>query len=72
MITPLTQHFTLEELTITDHRQFDNTPNPDELANLNRLAKFLEQVANRSMTRLVLKTPASTELVALQTSVSQA
>lgn len=44
MITPLTQHFTLEELTITDHRQFDNTPNTDELANLNRLAKFLEQV----------------------------
>jgi hypothetical protein len=44
MITPLTQHFTLEELTHTDHRQFDNTPNTDELANLNRLAKFLEQV----------------------------
>ena len=44
MITPLSLHFTLEELTTTDHRQFDNTPNPDELANLNRLAKFLEQV----------------------------
>jgi hypothetical protein len=44
MITPLTQHFTFEELTHTDHRQFDNTPNTDELANLNRLAKFLEQV----------------------------
>ena len=44
MITPLTLHFTLEELTTTDHRQFDNTPNPDELANLNRLAMFLEQV----------------------------
>ena len=44
MITPLTQLFSLEELTTTDHRQFDNTPNPDELANLNRLAKFLEQV----------------------------
>ena len=44
MITPLTIHFSLEELTTTDHRQFDNTPNPDELANLNRLAKFLEQV----------------------------
>ncbi len=44
MITPLSLHFTLEELTHTDHRQFDNTPNPDELANLNRLAKFLEQV----------------------------
>ena len=44
MITPLSLPFTLEELTTTDHRQFDNTPNPDELANLNRLAKFLEQV----------------------------
>ena len=44
MITPLTLHFSLEELTTTDHRQFDNTPNTDELANLNRLAKFLEQV----------------------------
>ena len=40
----LSEHFTLEELTHTDHRQFDNTPNPDELANLNRLAMFLEQV----------------------------
>lgn len=40
----LTQHFTLEELTVTDHRQFDNTPNDAEIANLVRLAEFLEQV----------------------------
>jgi hypothetical protein len=40
----LTEHFTLEELTHTDHREFDNTPNADEIANLNRLAAFLEQV----------------------------
>ena len=40
----LTEHFTLEELTHTDHRQFDNTPNDVELANLTRLAEFLEQV----------------------------
>jgi len=40
----LTEHFTLEELTATSHRQFDNTPNDSELANLLRLAKFLEQV----------------------------
>ena len=40
----LSEHFTLEELTHTDHREFDNTPNETELANLNRLAKFLEQV----------------------------
>jgi zinc D-Ala-D-Ala carboxypeptidase len=40
----LTEHFTLEELTVTDHRQFDNTPNDAEIANLVRLAEFLEQV----------------------------
>jgi hypothetical protein len=40
----LTPSFTLEELTHTDHREFDNVPNEDELANLYRLADFLEQV----------------------------
>ena len=40
----LTEHFTLEELTHTDHREFDNEPNDAELANLTRLAEFLEQV----------------------------
>jgi hypothetical protein len=40
----LTEHFTLEELTHTDHRQFDNTPNDAELENLKRLAEFLEEV----------------------------
>ena len=40
----LTLHFTLEELTFTDHREFDNTPNEQELANLQRLALFLEEV----------------------------
>lgn len=40
----LTEHFTLEELTATSHRQFDNTPNDQELENLRRLAEFLEQV----------------------------
>ena len=40
----LTEHFTLEELTHTDHRQFDNTPNETETANLQRLAEFLERV----------------------------
>ena len=40
----LTEHFTLEELTTTSHRQFDNTPNEKELANLQKLAEFLEQV----------------------------
>lgn len=40
----MTEHFTLEELTHTDHRQFDNTPNDAELKNIQRLAEFLEQV----------------------------
>lgn len=40
----LTKHFTLEELTHTDHRELDNTPNDAELANLTRLAEFLEEV----------------------------
>jgi uncharacterized protein YcbK (DUF882 family) len=40
----LSEHFTLDELTHTDHRQFDNTPNATEMANLVRLANFLEEV----------------------------
>ena len=40
----MTPHFTLAELTATSHRQFDNTPNDAETANLQRLAEFLEQV----------------------------
>jgi len=40
----LSEHFSLEELTHTDHREFDNTPNEQELANLKRLAAFLEEV----------------------------
>ena len=40
----MTPHFTLADLTATSHRQFDNTPNEAETANLQRLAEFLEQV----------------------------
>jgi len=40
----LSENFTLDELTHTDHREFDNTPNESELANLKRLAAFLETV----------------------------
>lgn len=40
----LSDHFSLEELTYTDHRTIDNTPNDAELANLVRLAAFLEEV----------------------------
>ena len=43
----LTAHFTLEELTASETAErngWDNTPNEQELANLVRLAEFLEQV----------------------------
>jgi uncharacterized protein YcbK (DUF882 family) len=40
----MTPNFTLEELTTTDHREFDNTPNETERANLVRLAGLLELV----------------------------
>ena len=40
----MTPHFTLAELTVTDHRTLDNTPDADALANLQRLAEFLERV----------------------------
>jgi len=40
----LSEHFTLEELTHTDHRELNNEPNASEMANLTRLAAFLEQV----------------------------
>jgi zinc D-Ala-D-Ala carboxypeptidase len=43
----LSEHFTLEELTnseTADRNGWDNTPNATELANLVRLAAFLEEV----------------------------
>ena len=43
----LSPHFTLGELTASEtaaRNGWDNTPNADELANLKRLAEFLEQV----------------------------
>jgi len=40
----LSPHFTLDELTHTDHREIDNIPNEAEITNLKRLAEFLEQV----------------------------
>lgn len=40
----MTPHFTLDELTHTDHRELDNTPDDDARQNLYRLADFLEQV----------------------------
>ena len=43
-MTTLTKNFTLEELTVTDHREFTNEPNDLEKNNLKRLAELLEQV----------------------------
>lgn len=43
-MTNLTKNFTLEELTITEHRELSNEPNETERTNLVRLAIFLEQV----------------------------
>lgn len=46
-MTKLTEHFTLEELTVSeigDRNGWDNTPNEVEIANLERLALMLEQV----------------------------
>jgi putative chitinase len=40
----LSENFTYEELTHTDHREYDNTPSDAEMANLVRLAAFLEQI----------------------------
>jgi len=40
----LSPHFSLEELTVTDHREFDNIPNSSEINNLKRLAEMLEEV----------------------------
>ena len=50
----LSKHFSLEELTRTDHRSLDNTPDPTALANLHRLAAFLEQVRTALGNRVVV------------------
>ena len=43
-MTHLSPNFTLAELTVTDHREFDNLPTQEEISNLQRLAQLLEQV----------------------------
>ena len=50
----MTPHFSLAELTRTDHRSLDNTPDPAALANLHRLAAFLEQVREALGNRVVV------------------
>ena len=44
MTTLLSPHFSLEELTVTDHREFTNEPNDLEKNNLKRVAELLERV----------------------------
>ena len=50
----LSEHFSLAELTRTDRRSLDNTPDPAALANLHRLAAFLEQVRTALGNRMVV------------------
>ena len=50
----MTPHFSLAELTRTDHRTLDNTPDSAALANLHRLAEFLEQVREALGNRMVV------------------
>jgi hypothetical protein len=44
MATWLTPHFSLEELTATQQRQYDNTPPEDVAATLRRTAACMEEV----------------------------
>ena len=50
----LSEHFSLAELTRTDHRSLDNSPDAAALANLHRLAAFLEQVRAALGDRMVV------------------
>jgi zinc D-Ala-D-Ala carboxypeptidase len=50
----LSEHFSLAELTRTDHRTLDNSPDPAALTNLHRLAAFLEQVREVLGNRVVV------------------
>ena len=59
----LSEHFSLEELTHTDHREFDNTPNDAELENLKRMAEFLEEVRSLLGKPLLINSCFRSELV---------
>lgn len=54
----LSEHFSLEELTRTDHRTLDNTPDDRALINLRRLAVLLESLKNLLGGRAVIITSA--------------
>ena len=59
----LSEHFSLEELTHTDHREFDNTPNDVELENLKRMAELLEEVRSLLGKPLLINSCFRSELV---------
>lgn len=44
MATQLTAHFALEELSCTQHREFDNTPPPEVVGTLRTTAARMEQL----------------------------
>lgn len=50
----MTPHFTLDDLTHTDHRALDNTPDAAAKANLFRLAQLLEDVRTAIGNRPIL------------------
>lgn len=50
----LSEHFSLAELTVTNHRTLDNIPDPAALVNLKRLAEFLELVKSRLGNRPIM------------------
>jgi hypothetical protein len=50
----LSENFSFAELTHTDHRSLDNTPNEGEIENLRRLAAFLELVKTQLGGKFVL------------------
>lgn len=50
----MTPHFTLDDLTHTDHRELDNTPDVAAKSNLFRLAQLLEDVRSAIGDRPIL------------------
>lgn len=53
MANQLTAHFALEELSCTQHREFDNTPPPEVVAQLRLTAARMEEVRRRLGDRVI-------------------
>jgi hypothetical protein len=53
MATQLTAHFALEELSCSEHREFDNTPPPEVVAQLRLTAARMEEVRRRLGDRVI-------------------